>query len=78
MKNNSLIETENSDRGLVLIFVLHLFLFFFFFLIKRCCLKIVVPRFKILKKRHFIISAESLKNTLKVFLSKVAGLLAET
>ena len=48
-----------------------------FFLSKRCSLKKSCSL--MCKKRQFIISAESLKNTLEgVFFSKIAGLLAAT
>ena len=54
------------------------FFFIYLFLPKRCSLKIVVPRFKNIK-RQFIILAESLKNTSEgVFFSNVASLVAET
>ena len=82
MNNNSLTETGNSEKGLVLpCFILQIFVQLFIlclFLPKRYSLKIVVPRFKN-KKRQFIILAESLKNTLEgVLFSKFADLLAAT
>ena len=87
MNNNSLIETENSGRGLVLYFVdfsffyYFMYLFIFHFYLRGVPWKYLFLDLKIffLKKRQFIISAESSKNTLEeIFLSKVASLLAET
>ena len=85
MNNNSLIETGNSRKRLVLqrgvggggwvnfYFVDFLLFNYFYFYLRG------VPQFKNIIKRQFVILAESLKNTLEgVFVSKVASLLTET
>ena len=73
MSNNSLIEIGNSGREMLLRsffnfcfvdFAFHWF-FVFCFLSKMFFVELAVPRFKIIKKRQFIILAESLKNILE-------------